>query len=117
MRIGPRVLVAGTTATAPDGTIVGLGDAYRQAAQTLDNIERALTALGSAREHVVRLRVYVVDFVDFDAIARALSERYASIRPALSMVKVAGLVDPAMRVEIEAESVDPAGEPGPSPSD
>ena len=90
--------MSGTTATAADGTIVGLGDAFRQTAQTLDNIERALSALGSSRDAVVRLRIYVVDFADFEAIARALSERFGSVLPAATMVKVAGLVDPAMRV-------------------
>lgn len=109
VRVGDRVLVSGTTATGPDGTIVGRGDAYRQTVQALENIARALAALESTPDHVVRVRVYITDFADFDAVARALSERFREVLPAATMVKVAGLVDPAMRVEIEVEAVDPAG--------
>ncbi len=105
------MLVSGTTATAPDGTIVGRHDAYQQTVQALDNIERALTALGSSREAIVRLRLFITDFGDFEEIARALGERFREIRPTNTMVKVAGLIDPAMRVEIEAEAVDDG--PGP----
>ena len=109
VRVGDRVLVAGTTATGPDGRVVAPGDAYRQTVRTLQNIERALRALGSAPEAVVRLRVYVTEFADFPGIARALAARFRSVRPAATMVKVAGLIDPAMRVEIEVEAVDLPG--------
>jgi enamine deaminase RidA (YjgF/YER057c/UK114 family) len=104
VRVGDRVLVSGTTATAPDGSLVGRGDAYVQTVQALDNIERALFALGSRREEIVRLRVYVTDIGDFEAIARALGERFREIRPANTMVEVAALIDPAMKVEIEADA-------------
>ena len=108
VRVGPRIYVSGTTATAPDGSIVGRGDPYAQTVQALDNIERALAALGGRREDIVRVRVYVTDLGDFDAIARALGERFAEVRPANTLVRVAGLVDPAMRVEIDADAEVPA---------
>jgi enamine deaminase RidA (YjgF/YER057c/UK114 family) len=108
VRVGARIYVSGTTATSPDGSIVGRGDAYAQTVQTLENIERALTALGSRRADIVRLRVFVTDLGDFDAIARALGERFGEIRPASTMVQVSALVDPAMRVEIEADAEVPA---------
>ena len=98
--------MSGTTATAPDGTIVGRGDPYRQTVQALENLERALTALGSARDDVVRLRIYVTDMADFEEVTRAVAERFRTVLPVMTLVKVAGLVDPAMRVEIEAEAVD-----------
>jgi len=104
VRVGSRIYVSGTTATAPDGSIVGRGDAYAQTVQALENIERALAALGSRRADIVRLRVYVTDLGDFDAIARALGERFAEVRPANTMVQVSALVDPAMKVEIEADA-------------
>ena len=104
VRVGPRIYVSGTTATAPDGTVVGRGDAYAQAVQALDNIERALAALGSQRSDIVRVRVYVADIGDFEAIARALGERFVEIRPTNTLVQVAGLIDPAMKVEIEADA-------------
>jgi len=104
VRVGDRIYVSGTTATAPDGSIVGRGDPYAQTVQALDNIERALGALGSRREDIVRVRVYVTDLGDFDAVARALGERFGEVRPANTLVRVAGLVDPAMRVEIDADA-------------
>jgi len=104
VRVGPRIYVSGTTATAPDGSVVGRGDAYVQTVQALDNIERALTALGSRCADIVRLRVFVTDIGDFEAIGRALGERFGTIRPANSLVQVAALVDPAMKVEIEADA-------------
>ena len=109
IRVGSRIYVSGTTATAPDGSLVGRGDAYAQAAQALDNIERALAALGGERGDIVRLRVYVTDIGDFEAIARALGERFREVRPANTLVQVAALVDPAMKVEIEADADVPAG--------
>jgi len=104
VRVGRRIYVSGTTATAPDGTLVGRGDAYAQTVQALDNIETALAALGSGRADIVRVRVFVTDIGDFDAIARALGERFGEVRPANTLVQVAALVDPAMRVEIEADA-------------
>ena len=108
VRVGARIYVSGTTATAPDGSVVGRGDAYAQTVQTLDNIERALTALGSRREDIVRVRVFVTDMDDFEAIARALGERFAEIRPANTLVQVSALIDPAMKVEIEVDTEVPA---------
>ena len=104
VRVGTHVYVSGTTATAADGSVVGRGDAYAQTVQTLDNIERALTALGSRRADIVRIRVFVTDIGDFDAIGRALGERFGEVRPAATLVQVGALVDPAMKVEIEADA-------------
>jgi enamine deaminase RidA (YjgF/YER057c/UK114 family) len=104
VRVGRRIYVSGTTATAADGSLVGLGDAYVQTVQALDNVERALAALGSRREDIVRVRVYVTDIGDFEAIARALGERFGEVRPANTLVQVAALIDPAMKVEIEADA-------------
>jgi enamine deaminase RidA (YjgF/YER057c/UK114 family) len=109
VRVGQRIYVSGTTATAPDGSLVGLGDAYAQTVQTLDNLERALAALGAERADIVRVRVYVTDLGDFEAIARALGERFREVRPANTLVQVAALIDPAMKVEIDADAEVPAG--------
>jgi enamine deaminase RidA (YjgF/YER057c/UK114 family) len=108
VRVGSRIYVSGTTATAPDGSVVGRNDPYAQTVRALDNIERALSALGSRREAVVRLRVFVTRIGDFDSVARALGERFRSVRPAATLVEVSRLVDPAMRVEIEADAEEPS---------
>ena len=106
VRVGAQVYVSGTTATAVDGTIVGVGDAYAQTRQTLANIAAALERAGSRLEHVVRTRIFVTDISKWELVGRAHGEVFGTIRPACTMVEVSRLIVPEMLVEIEAEAVD-----------
>ncbi|MEO8224616.1 MAG: RidA family protein, partial [Gammaproteobacteria bacterium] len=104
VRIGPFIYVSGTTASGPDGHIVGIDDPYAQTRQILANICKALTAVGAGPEHVVRTRIYLTDISRWEDVGRAHGQVFGNIRPATAMVEVAKLISPEILVEIEADA-------------
>jgi enamine deaminase RidA (YjgF/YER057c/UK114 family) len=104
VRVGDRIYVTGTTATDERGEIVGVGDAYAQAAQAIKNIERALARLGAGLEHVVRTRMFVTDISRWEEYGRAHGEFFRDVMPATSMIEISRLIDERMLIEIEADA-------------
>ncbi len=105
VRIGNRVVVAGTTSFDSDGNLVGRGDPRVQTIHILSIIKVALERAGAKLSDVVRTRIYVVDIDHWEEIGRAHGEVFGEIRPAVTLVGIKRLVDPEMLVEIEAEAV------------
>lgn len=104
VRTGNRILVSGTAPIEPDGSNTP-GGAGAQARRCLAIIADAVAQLGGTVADVVRTRMYITDPADADAVGRAHGAVFGSVRPVATMVVVAALIDPAWRVEIEAEAV------------
>jgi len=103
VRVGDRVLVAGTAPVWPDGSCDP--DPGVQTRRCLEIILAALREAGAGPQHVVRTRMYMANGTDWEAIGRAHGEVFGDVRPAATMVVVAGLLDPRWKVEMEAEAV------------
>jgi aryl-alcohol dehydrogenase-like predicted oxidoreductase/enamine deaminase RidA (YjgF/YER057c/UK114 family) len=103
-RVGDRILVSGTTAVAGLSRAVAPGDAGAQTTYILDRIIAAVTSLGGRAEDVVRTRIYITDEADVLAISRAHGRVFGRVKPANTLVRVAGLIGDH-RVEIEAEAI------------
>jgi enamine deaminase RidA (YjgF/YER057c/UK114 family) len=103
VREGDRILVSGTAPVWPDGSCDP--DPEVQAARCIEIIAEALEEGGAGLADVIRTRQFIVSAEDAEAVGRAHAAAFGDIRPASTMVLVAGLLDPRWRVEIEAEAV------------
>jgi enamine deaminase RidA (YjgF/YER057c/UK114 family) len=103
VRVGDRVVVAGTAPIWPDDVVVPSVEA--QTRRCLEIIGAALDEVGSGYADVVRTRLFLVDAADFPEVAKVHGEVFGAVRPACTGVIVAGLLDPRWRIEIEAEAV------------
>ncbi len=105
VRVGETVYVSGTIALQPDGQIGPSGNVYGQAKRCLEIISEALEAAGATVQDVVRTRMYVTNVHDWADVGRAHGEFFADVRPATTLIEVAGLVDSDALVEIEAMAI------------
>ena len=103
VRIGDRVLVSGTAPIWPDGNVDP--DPAEQARRCLEIILAALAEAGAGPQDVVRTRAYLTDAAIADPVGKAHGEVFGAVRPASTMVVVAGLLDERWKVEMEAEAV------------
>ena len=105
VRAGGIVAVSGTTAVGEDGQLVAPGDAYAQTERCIAIIAAALAEAGGSLDDVVRTRIYLTHIEDWEAAGRAHAEAFGQRPPASTMLAVQRLIDPAMRVEVEADAV------------
>jgi len=103
VRVGDRVLVAGTAPNRPDGTVDP--DVEAQAERCIEIMLSALAEAGATADDVVRTRTYLVDRADWEAAGRAHGRHFRRARPTSTMVVVSGFLDPRWKVEMEAEAI------------
>jgi enamine deaminase RidA (YjgF/YER057c/UK114 family) len=100
VRAGRLVMVGGTTSVDGYGVVIGR-TSYEQAVEIFGKLGHELERVGARVEDVVLTRIYVTDISRADEVGRAHGEFFGAVRPVMTMVEVAGLIDPRMLVEIE----------------
>ena len=108
IRIGDRILVSGTVGTEEDGSVSP--DASRQADRCFEQILNYVGQLGGHSGDVVRVRMFVTDIADADAVTAAFTRAVAHARPTGTLVAISALYSPAWKCEIEAEAVIGSGQ-------
>ena len=107
VQAGNQIFISGTAPSDGQGGTFAPGDAYAQTKRCFAIIELALQELGADLSHIVRTRLYITDFAHWEDFARAHRELFGVHPPASCMVAIAGLVNPDMLIEVEAEAITP----------
>lgn len=106
VRVGNRIIVAGTGPVEQDGSST-TGGADAQAERCCVLILRAIEELGGSAMDVVRTRMLLTDPADQDAVGAVHARFFGDAKPAATMAGVAWLCRPEWKVEIEAEAILP----------
>jgi len=102
---GQYAFISGTTSIDENGIVVGSGNSYLQTKHIIQIIEKSLKKISANLTDVVRTRIYVTNIEEWKSIGRAHAESFRDIQPATTMVEVARLIRPEMRVEMEADAI------------
>jgi enamine deaminase RidA (YjgF/YER057c/UK114 family) len=102
VRVGNTIHIAGTGPVGAENE-----DVAGQTRRIFAIAEKALAETGAAFEHVVRTRMFLTHVEDWEIVGRVHGEFFSQIRPAATMVVVAGLLNPAWRIEIEFDAILP----------
>ncbi len=108
LRVGDRIVVSGTTGGEEDGSVAE--DAGKQADRCFALIRQHIEQLGGRMADVIRVRMFVTEMKDADAVSASFSRALKHARPTGTLVAIAGLYDPRWKVEIEAEAVIGSGQ-------
>ncbi len=115
VRVGTSVFVSGMISLL-DGQVIGKDDVRAQTQQVLSNIEAALERAGAKMNDIVRYRIYLTDMADLSAVREELAPSFGAIRPAGTLVAVAGLIHPDLKIEIDVDAIIGSGIPSESQS-
>jgi enamine deaminase RidA (YjgF/YER057c/UK114 family) len=105
IRIGNVIEVCRTGSYDSDGNLVGPGDVYTQTKTTYDIIEKALAEAGAKFQDVAKITIFTTDMSRWSEVARAHTELFCEINPAVTMVGITALIEPEMLVKIEPTAI------------
>lgn len=105
VQVDNQLEVTGTVAVNENGEVVGRGDFYKQTQFILQKVKGVMESAGFSINDVVRTRIFVTDITQWEAVGRAHSEVFGTIKPATTMVQVSALISPDYLVEIEVSAI------------
>lgn len=105
VKVGSQIFISGTAPSDGQGGTFAPGDAYAQTKRCFEIIQDALRDLGADLPDIVRTRLYITDFAYWEDYARAHKELFGEHPPASCMVAIAGLINPDMLIEVEADAI------------
>jgi enamine deaminase RidA (YjgF/YER057c/UK114 family) len=110
IRVGDMIWLSGFTARANDLKTIQGADAYEQAKVIFSKVKHCLEAAGATMADVVNMNIYVTDMADNKAIWKARQEFFTGDFPCSTLVQVASLANPEIKLEITCQAVAGSGQ-------